>query len=539
VRTLRLLLWLRAKTFLRSTTPGNRIGGIVFVALTLLAFSPVWIAGALGAYVGVRREGALALPVIFGACQLGWIWLELLWGALGRTFDLDVLLRYPVRPRTVFALNIVTSLLAAAPLMTMPALAGAMIGAAQSYGPLAAAGVGLGALALVLVTAALLQVLLALLDEVLRREWVRWIATAVLALSFVALQLTVRRWLLDALGRWLRHEVTPEQALGLASNVLGAVPTIAAPAWIASGALSGAPVHLALGVLTSGALLALAVLPGGWLMRRTVRAGESGPVSVRARTSRADGSFAGVAAVLPRGLGLLVARELRYTVRHPQRVIAVLISPLVAVLFLAGRGGGQTLGLAFVGIIMSSTIASTSQLQFGYDGAGIRSLVLLPCAPRDIILAKNLELLLRIAVQSALLGVTVLLFTHGQVGAFALTVLIGASAVVACVLAIGTAAAIANPVRARRRGLGMRSNGGMAGLLVQLGMMLVAGAIGALIALARLLAHGAAAPAGLAVAAMLLAISTTIWWRSLDANAARFVAGRERLIAALAPADDD
>ena len=536
--TLRLLLWLRWKTFLRSSSMGNRIAGVVLVLVTLLAFSPLWIAGAVGGWAGVSRHGTLALTVVFGACQIGWIWLELVWGALGRTFDLDVLLRHPVRPRTVFALNIVTSLFAPAPLMVLPALAGAVLGAAQRSGPAAAAGVALGAASLLLVTAGVLQVLLALLDELLRREWARWIASAILALTFVSLQLTARRWALAALERWLHHTVTGAEALRLAASFLGKLPTVAGPAWIAGGALEGSALRVALGLVASAALLALCVLPGGWLMRRTVRAGEGGPRRVRVRES-GGGSFAGAASALPRGLGLLLARELRYTVRHPQRVLSVVLAPLVAVLFVAGRPGRMGVNLGLVAIMMSSTIASSSLLQFGYDGPGIRSLVLLPCAPRDVVLSKNLELLLRIGLQAALIAVTLELFTGAPWSALQATVLLASIAVVACVLAIGTAASIAQPVRARRRGLGMRMSGGLPGLLVQFGMMGVAGVVAGLVFVARRLAGTAADPVGLAVAVLALAAGAAIWWHSLDLNAARFAAGREKLIATLARIDDD
>ena len=44
--TLRLLVWLRWKLFLRSTSTANRIAGAAFTLLILLAFSPAWLGGA-------------------------------------------------------------------------------------------------------------------------------------------------------------------------------------------------------------------------------------------------------------------------------------------------------------------------------------------------------------------------------------------------------------------------------------------------------------------------------------------------------------
>jgi len=152
--TLRLLLWLRWKLFLRSTTTGNRVMGAVFTGLLLLVFSPAWFGGAMAAYVGVLRTGGAVIPIAFGICQLAWISMGVLSGALGRSFDLDKFLRYPVRPRSVFAINVLASLLGPVPLMTVPTLVAVTIAAGQRAGFVAALGVGAAGACLLLVTAA-------------------------------------------------------------------------------------------------------------------------------------------------------------------------------------------------------------------------------------------------------------------------------------------------------------------------------------------------------------------------------------------------
>ena len=63
--TLRLLLWLRWKLFLRSGTSGSRIGGAALTLLMLVAFAPAWLGGALAAYWGVVRAGT-----VYGGGQL-------------------------------------------------------------------------------------------------------------------------------------------------------------------------------------------------------------------------------------------------------------------------------------------------------------------------------------------------------------------------------------------------------------------------------------------------------------------------------------
>ncbi len=188
MKTLRLLVWLRWKLFLRSTSTSSRIAGIVFPLLLLLAFSPAWFGGAVAAYEGVLRAGAPVIAVAFGVCQLAWISMGILSGALGRSFDLDKFLRYPVRPRSVFAINVLASLLGPVPLMILPTMAAVTIAAGERAGLWAALGVGAAAVLLVLVTAAALQVLLAVFDEVLRRESARFVARILMMVCFVGLQ---------------------------------------------------------------------------------------------------------------------------------------------------------------------------------------------------------------------------------------------------------------------------------------------------------------------------------------------------------------
>ena len=545
MRTLRLLVWLRWKLFLRSTSTGNRIAGAAFTLLLLLAFSPAWLGGAVAAYAGVRTAGAAVIPIAFGVCQLAWLSMGILSGALGRSFDLDKFLRYPVRPRSVFAINVLASLLGPVPLMTMPTLAAVTIAAGQRGGFGAALGVGVASVCLLLVTAALLQVLLALLDEVLRRESVRFAATVLMTLFFVGLQFGSRlvgRYVTEhAVLRFMNHEITGPQALALAGAFLGRIPTVAAPALAASGAIDGAPVRALLGLLACAALLAAAVLPGAALMRHTGRSGGDGGSPAR-KTQRPEGggSFALMGGLLPRATGVVLRYELLLTLRHPQRLLSLLMAPLVGVVFFFNGHGRANVGAMFVLAMLATSVLSACLSLFSYDGPGVRTFFLLPVAPRDVLLAKNLEQMFRLGAQFLLAFTALSFLTPGIWTPLLFTALIADFALILCALAVGSAISMRDPRRARRRGLGGRDGNSWQAQGVSLGVFVAVAALGVLLWGVRRLAGPAwADPVGLVVAGICLAAGAAIWWRSLDLNALVFIECREKMIEVLARSSDD
>src|SRR5262249_48017038 len=102
LKTLRLLFWLRWRIGMNTTSVRSRWGMVGLSVLVALALSPIYLGGAFGAYTLGSRLGAAALPIVFGICQVTVFWVSLLTGAMGRTFELDKLKRYPLRPRDVF-----------------------------------------------------------------------------------------------------------------------------------------------------------------------------------------------------------------------------------------------------------------------------------------------------------------------------------------------------------------------------------------------------------------------------------------------------
>lgn len=539
MKALRLLVWLRWTLFLRATSVSNRFGTIALNVLMALAFSPFWFGGALLAFGGVRQLGASAALVALGACQFACIYFGLLIGAMGRSFDLDRLMRYPLRPSSVYAANILASCLEPVCLMTLPIVLATAAGAFARGGLLPGAATLVAGLLVTLVTAAILQLLLALLDEVLRREWVRYLAVAVFSLTFVSFQFLARGVLQRVVERVTQRTLEPAGMVELLAANLAKVPTVGWPAAVATGALEGAPLRALAGLAGTALLGALLLAPGVRLMRHTARAGESAGGGAKSQRPSSRGSLALLPGLLPRGIGLLVARELRYSVTSPQRVLALLLTPLVLLLLVFTRDSGSLTTPAFVMLLLSSSITTAAITQFSFDGPGARSFFLLPCRPRDVLLAKNLEVFARVAVQLALVFAPLTLLRRTHWTSLGSVVLIGAAAVVFAVVALGTWVSIRWPVRARRRGMSTRGDAGWGGLAMFAGTFGFAALVFGVVWAARHLAGPRlAAPAGFAAATAFLVAAAATWWVSLDRNATALLEHRERLLEVVARVEE-
>jgi len=534
VKTLRLLLWLRWTMFLRTNAGRNRFTSILMPLLFAFIFAPFYVGGAFAAYEGVRTLGSPAAVVALGACQVAWIYFGLLFGAMGRSFDLDRLLRYPLRPAEVYATNTLASCLEPVCLMTLPTVVAVALGALHRAGPVAGAAALLAGLLLTLVTSALLQLLLAVLDELLRREWVRYLAITLFSFTFIGLQFALRGVSRSVLARITHTTASPADLVAFGAAALGKVPTIGWPAAFAAGAIDAEPLRALAGLAGTLLLFALLLLPGAALMRHTARAGEEGG-SAPARRSSGRGSFAFAPPGVPRMLALLFTREVRYTLQSPQRLVALVLTPLILVVFAVQRSDSVLLQPAFVILLLGSSVTNAAITQFSYDGPGVRQFFLLPCPVRDVLLAKNLEFFVRVAIQLLLVYVPLTVLAKADWTSLGWTVGVGAAAVLFATAAIGTWVSIRWPVRARRRGISTRGDAGMGGFAMLAGTVAAAALVGVTIWAARSAAGPAwAGAAGLVAGGVYAAGALALWWISLDRNATALLANRERLIETIA-----
>lgn len=541
MKTLRLLLWLRWRLFVGSGSAGARWASVGIGLVVFLAFSPLWAGGAVLAWAGVHRHGSSAIVVTFGVCQLLWLWMGLVSGALGRTFELDKFLRYPVHPRSVFAINVLASLLEPLCLMTLPALAAVAWAAGETAGLGAGLATAFAGLLLSLLSATALQVLLALLDELLRRDATRYVAGVMLPLTFLGVQLMARTAGRGA-SQWLTAKgMDVGQALDAGARALSALPTIGGPAGLAAGVMNGEPLLAAGGLAASLALLALGVLPAAALMRHVVRAGESAGGGRPARLAGGGGtSFGFLSPPLSPVLGALLSRELRYSLAHPQRVASVVSLPLMVIVLRFSNGSAAVSSPAFLLGVLLMSVAMSSLLLFGFDGPGVRSFYLLPCPPRDVVLSKNLEFLLRIGLELVLAVAALTAVSRGVWSGANLLWMTAGIAVLLLLLTVGTSLGIRFPMRARRRGTGAAGGGpGFWRTMALLGGATVIAAVvfGGVWAAWLFVPAPWGPPAAWSVATVFVALSAAIWWRSLDVHATLVTECRDKIIAEAGKSD--
>lgn len=533
--TLRLLLWLRWRIALNTTNAGSRWASAGLTLLFALAFSPLYVGGALGALALTRASGPTGLPVVFGLCHITIVWVSLLTGAMGRLFELDKLKRYPLQPLTVFGINVVASLSEPVVLMTLPSLVLSCIGVSQHSGLLAGATAAVGAAVLLLLTASLLQLLLALLDDLLRREWMRYVAALFFTLTLVSFQVIMSRKAATFAHDAKRGGMTGEQLLEQARVLFAQLPTVSAPASLAGAHPPGWPEAPWLALLVCAALIVLPVLYGARVMGRAVLRPAAGGGARRRGRERP-------AFVVP-GLGVLrsrlLAREFTYLLRTPAILYQMLVVPLT-VLGISFLNRGTTQSATFLpGFIMAGTLAGRNLMLWGYDGPGVRTLLLLPLRARDLVLTKNLSWLASTLLEAGVVGVLLAVLHPAEFVPELPLYATGYLAIVFVAAVLGTSLSLSRPTRPPQQGMARRSPGGALGLGAFLGMLASAALVVVGVLAVRALTPDAwDGVASLAVTTLFLAAAVAVWWISLDRHADLLERQKEKLVDALAKSAD-
>ena len=539
MRTLRLLLWLRWRIGMNTTSTRSRWATVGLSLLIALAMSPIYVGGAIGAYALTVKIGAAGLPVVFGLCQLTVFWVSLLIGAMGRTFELDKLKRYPLRARDVFAINTLAALFEPIVVMTMPALVTAAIGVARHSGtPAGLAAAAAGAL-LLLVTVSLLQLLLAFIDDLLRREWMRYVAAFFFTMTMIGFQLTLRSSSAKFAEQARKAGFTPEQLLDRVRQAFERVPTVAAPVSVAGAHPAGWLAAPPAGLAACAAFILVPLLVGGRVMSRaSLRAAPGGVLRARGPGS-ARGSLGLPLPGLSHPQSLLVAREFLYMVRTPALLyqLAVVALSSVALIFLSTRNTAY--GAFTPMLVMLGTLAGRNLMLWGYDGAGIRTLFLLPVSARDLVLTKNVAWLATALLEAIVVFGLLAIFRSASVLPWLAVVATGWLALVLLGGVLGTYVSVRFPTRPPERGLGRRSPGGPAALGALLAMLAIGAALVVLvIAVRRLTPDAYDGVASLIVTALAVCIAAGIWWIGLERNADLLELGREKMIDTLAKSSD-
>ena len=538
MKTLRLLFWLRWRITMNTTSRRGRWAAAGITLLVALAMSPFYGGGAIAAWAYVKQAGPPGLLVVFGGCQFAILWVSLLTGAMGRLFELDKLKRYPLRPLDVFATNTLASMSEPIVLMMLPALIAACLGAARHSGAAAGFTAALGALALLCVSVSLLQLLLALLDDLLRREWMRYLAAFFFTFTVIGFQIVVRRSSAEFVAQARRAGITPERLAGQVAAVFAKVPTVAGPAAVGGARPAGILGSPLVGLLVCVAIVAFCLVVGARIMARASR--RPGVAGIAGRGSAARGSFTVRIPGFTDIQSLLIGRELLYLFRTPALLYQMGVIPLtvIAISFL-GQPHQPAFGSFLPLFILVSSLAGRNLMLWGYDGSGIRTLFLLPLAARDLVLTKNVAWLVSALFEATLVFGYLAATRPPDVRSQVPLYVIGYLAIVLAAAVIGSWISITRPVKPRQLGMTRRSPGGVMGLVGFVAVLVVGGGI-----LLAVLAVRAVTPgryhfgASLAVTSVLFTVAFVVWWISLDRNANQLELHRETMIDVLAKSAD-
>lgn len=375
-----------------------KVGGwqqVTGLVVGLLFGLPLTVGGfiALAALRGVPGDVAEAVAVLgFVFLALAWALLPLLTFAADSALDPAKLVLLPLRPRQLATGLFVASCVGVAPLATLAALTGAVVGFAPA-GPglvLVVAAVALEFALCVLVARALTTAL----SRWLRSRRVRDLTIVIVSLGALSLnlgvQVLVRSTRPSRLADldWLR-------SLGRALGWLP--PGLAARAMATAGrggSLPAATLELA------GAAVTVLVLAWWWYasLRRVLTTVESSGQPQRAGNAEVGLFPRATRRLLPLDRrGAVAAKDLRYFARHPRLRVLWLTAGLFAIVLpgflLLSRDGPRE--LAALGALASLYMLNSGALnQFGPDGAAYWVNVAAGGGSRADLVGKNLALAL-------------------------------------------------------------------------------------------------------------------------------------------------
>lgn len=407
------LIWLKWTLVRNSLRSRRAAAGRAAAALGLLAGLALSLAAAAGvgavAYflsvhsaerggLGARElsAGFAVLLFVFTLVFVMWALMPLALGG-GSRFEPSRMLLYPVSLGRLFAFDFLSDLTSLTSVFVVPSLVAMCVGVGLGRGNVAAGlAVAFVSVAFGLSFSKLLSVGVGALMAARRTR-------GETALAVVGGVLGLTGVLMGQLMPYLERH----------ADSLGATrwtPPGAAAYAVSSGLFAGDAGALAASTLTLAAYTLACVLLAYRVARRTALGAGGGKSKRKAaahagavRSAARAGGYAGWRLpFVSREFSAVFEKEVRYALRNAQlRVIAVMAVALTVVLRLgpAGAGGrrmwagltpyAEGAGAVFSVIYIFMLVSPVSTNLFGYDGAGMRALVLSPASRRTVLLAKN------------------------------------------------------------------------------------------------------------------------------------------------------
>jgi ABC-2 type transport system permease protein len=383
----------------------------VALALGALAGLPLAFGGFLLLALVPRAEpraGLLLVEAVFLLLFVGWGLFPLLSFAGDASLDPSRLALLPLRPGQLVTGLSLAACVGVAPLCTLVALCGAVIGFA-TLGP-----------GMVLVVAAVLvqfamcivgsRALLTALSRQLRSRRARDLVIVVVSVTALAFNAALQ------VGARLAQRLERADLEGLR-------PLARTLGWLPPGLAARALVNAGQGRLLAAAAelagAALAVVALGWWWWRSLDRVLTTAEPAAQRRGRQPGGL------IPRPLrrllpadqrGAVAAKELRYLARHPRLRVAWVVSCLLGlglVVFVAVTDGLRHPWMVLAALAMAFLASQNSLNQFGFDGAAYWTQVAAGADPRGDLTGRNLASLVSGMVTTTVLSLLLAAVTGG------------------------------------------------------------------------------------------------------------------------------
>jgi ABC-2 type transport system permease protein len=402
--------------------------------------------------------------VVFGLATLGWAIFPVLGFGTDETLDPQRLATLPLTRRQLVTGVFAASLVGIAPLATLVALSGALVGLTHSAASFVLIAVAVVSSLLLCVVAS--RTIVAVMVPILRSRRGRdftILAITLLALTPPLLELFATR---HAGGNDFQNTVV-EVADRVRYTPFAWGGTAAANA---SSGQYGSAVLLLLAVAAAIGVLC-------WIWSRSLERAltTADPTASSTTRRRASGLVPAWLPLLPRNrIGAVAAKDLRYFSRDPRRrapLIGAMIVPAVALFASFSRNTEQPAATTLLGLIAVLPAAGLTLNQFGLDGAAYWSSVAAGNDPRADLIGKNLASLL---VMVPLAGVSALICAVFADGWAYLPLTLGlAPAMFGVLLGVGDVVSVRAPYAMpdRRSPLAFNPGQGCASMLASFGAL--------------------------------------------------------------------
>ena len=396
---------------LRLLRNGLHLGqGAVLFAIGAIGAGILGLVGfvALASARGDSSAPDLAI-VVFGIATLGWTVMPVLGFGNDETLDPQRLATLPLSRRQLVSGGLAASLVGVAPLATLVALSGALIGLTHDIASAVLILLAIPASLLLCVVAS--RTLVALLVPILRSR--RGRDFTILAITLLG----VTPPLLEMFAVRSAHGHDFHQAFMEIAHRVRLTPF----AWGGTAVADAAHGHdlAAVSLLAAIAgLVALLLLVWSRALERALTSSDAPASAPRAmRAGAHTGLIPRSLPFLPRNrIGANAAKDLRYFARDPRRrapLIGALIVPAVALFASLSQGPTRPESTTLLGLVAVLPAAGLTLNQFGLDGAALWSNVAAGNDPRADLIGKNLASMLVMVPLATVSAFVCAAFTHG------------------------------------------------------------------------------------------------------------------------------